>query len=383
MLSSDLPRILIVDDEDTGKHGLGLGDGAKSLTRHPNDIEPEDLEWADLVLMDFMLEHWATRESLEQLSLRPPNGLALSAVLREHADNLHVANNNYSAFAIHTGKLEKLSQRLHTTNQVPHIVARLNNLEWVFNKSDDTRFKNAILLAKAVRVLSDRWVEVQEGGIDTALELLLRLDAEKPWYLRAFNDVVLSQIPLSDLSSGMNGLLFLRWLLHSVLPYPTFLWAEQWVAARLWITPAALRVVLKSDSVLAKDLNECLYCGILDEFVGSRWWRAGIEQFAWKIRAEGAREPTAFHEILEEKAGQKLEHLNFPSPVVCLERSLNATDVICDIENAVRVVPDLWPGFADTAYTSISCIKADKEFAALVHPLDRERIEETYVDAEE
>lgn len=384
MADVDLPRILIVDDVDAAQHALGLQDRAESRARHPNDVEADDLDWADLVLMDFMIEHWDDREALDQVALRPPNGLALAAVLREHADSQNGDGDDYTAFAIHTGHVGEISRRLHTSNKAAHVVARLNNLEWVFDKSDGTRFERSTELGSAVRVISGSWKEAEDGGVETALERLLGLSGEALWRSRAFDDVVLCQVPLSEFSAGTNGLLFLRWLLHSILPYPTFLWAEQWVAARLRITPASLRTVLDGESDLATDIKTCRYEGILSGFLGTRWWRAGVEQYAWGIRAEGARDPDSFHKKLEERAGGALERLEIASPVVCIERDLSPADELCSLEDAVRMVPDLWPAYAGTAYATIASVKDDVEFAAIVHPLDRERIaDDDDDDAEE
>ena len=374
MADVDLPRILIVDDKDAAQHALGLQGRAASRARHPNDVEADDLDWADLVLMDFVIEHWDDRDELDQVSLRPPNGLALAAVLREHADSRNGGGDDYTAFAIHTGHIGEISRRLHTTNRAAHAVARLNNLEWVFDKSDGSRFERSTELATAVRVISSAWREVEKDGVEAAVESLLGLSSEFLWHSRALDEVVLCQVPLSEFSAGTNGLLFLRWLLHSVLPYPAFLWAEQWVAARLRITPAALRTVLDGDSALASDLTACRYKGILRAFLGSRWWRAGVEQYAWGIRAECARDPETFHQKLEERAGTELEHLDIASPVVCIDRDLSPVDDLCSLEDAVRMVPDLWPAYAGTAYATIASVREDAKLAAVVHPLDRERV---------
>lgn len=374
MPDADLPRILIVDDEDASQHALGLAERASSRAKHPNDVEADDLDWADLVLMDFKIERWDERDDLEQITLRPPNGLALAAVLREHADSQDDDGDDYTAFAIHTGHIGEISRRLHTTNKTAHVVARLNNLEWVFDKSDASRFERSTQLADAVATISGSWKVVESDGVSTAAERLMGLTAVRRWHSRALDDVVLCQVPLSEFSAGTNGLLFLRWMLHSVLPYPTFLWGEQWVAARFRITPSTLRRVREGESDLARDLAACEYNGILRSFHGARWWRAGVEQYAWGIRAAGARDRGAFHQELEKRAGTELEHLDLASPIVCIDRELTPTDELCSLEDTVRMVPDLWPAYAGTAYATISSVREDPDFAAMVHPLDRDRV---------
>jgi len=333
--------------------------------------------------MDFMLEHWKERDELDQVGLQPTNGLALSAVLREHADKQSHDDDDYTAFAIHTGHVGDVSRRLHTTNHAAHVVARLNNLEWVFDKSDRTRFERSSELAAAVRRISNTWKSVEVGGVEAAVQVLLGLERTPAWSSRAIDDVVLCQVPLSEFSAGTNGLLFLRWMLHAILPYPTFLWSEHWVGARLRIEPASLRGILDGESTLARDLACCQYKGILAGFSGPRWWRGGIEQFAWTLRAAGAREPEAFHDRLQELAGTDLPRLEMSSPVVCIDRELAPTGELQSMEDVVRLVPDLWPAYAATAYATVASVKDDPELAAIIHPLDREHIVSTDDEGDE
>ena len=136
-------------------------------------------------------------------------------------------------------------------------------------------------------------------------------------------------------------------------------------------------MVLESESDLAIDLAACKYDGILQSFLGARWWRAGVEQYAWGIRAAGARDPEAFHQELEKRAGTELERLTLASPVVCIDRDLTPADELCSLEDSVRMVPDLWPAYAGTAYATISSLREDPDFAAVVHPLDRDRVSDS------
>ena len=225
-----------------------------------------------------------------------------------------------------------------------------------------------------MRHVSNSWSKVEAEGIETATAALLQLPADATWSERAADDVVLCQIPLSEFSAGTNGLLFLRWLLHGVMPYPTFLLAMHWVAARLRITPASLRQVLGRESALARDLMACRYNGILAQFDGPRWWRAAVDQYAWELRVAGAREPARFHAELERRAGVSLEHFAAGSPVVCVNDQLKPHDALCGVESVVRLVPDLWPAYADPAYAEVSAVCEDIKLRSIVHPLDRDRL---------
>lgn len=374
MSEDALPHILIVDDDETSLHELGLESRAKTRARHPRDVNLSDLKWADLVLMDFIISNWEERDELEQISLQPRNGLALAAVLREHADAKNNGDHSYTAFAIHSAHIGDISARLHTTNRTPYVVARLNNLEWAFDKADTARFASSAALADAVRHVSALWPAVDERGIRAATADLLQLRADATWSERAADDVVLCQIPLSEFSAGTNGLLFLRWLLHGIMPYPTFFLAMHWVAARLRITPASLRRVMESESELASGLAACRYNGVLAAFDGPRWWRAAVDQYVWDLRAAGARGPAEFHAEIERRAGIALDHVDAVSPVVCVDRELKPRDGLCALESVVRLVPDLWPAYADPAYAEVEVVREDADLRAIVHPLDRERV---------
>ncbi len=372
MSEPNIPHILIVDDEETSPHELGFDTRAVTRARHPQDVDVSDLCWADLVLMDFVLNNWSERDDLDQVSLQPRNGLALAAVLREHADAVNNGDHSYTAFAIHSAHIGDISARLQTTNRTPYVVARLNNLEWAFDKADTGRFASATALADAVRHVSASWPAVKAGDIRAAMADLLHLSRDATWSERAADDIVLCQAPFSGFSAGTNRLLFLRWLLHGIMPYPTFLLAMHWVAARLRIAPASLRQVLNSESDLASDLAACRYDGLLAAFGDPRWWRAAVDQYAWDLRAKGAREPAQFHVELERRAGIPLEYVDAVSPVVCVDLELKPRDELCALESVVRLVPDLWPAYADPAYAEVEVVLEKADLRSIVHPLDRD-----------
>ena len=87
------------------------------------------------------------------------------------------------------------------------------------------------------------------------VQKLLDMNEDDDSFERCWHDVKDCRVPIEELSEGGHSILFIRWLLHQVLPYPCFLWAEHWVAARLGISIDALREVLEGDSDLAKDLR--------------------------------------------------------------------------------------------------------------------------------
>lgn len=373
---NERPTILVIDDhpdELRSQLVLTLGRRARVIVRHPGDIERQDLGAAHLVLMDYVLDHWEERDN-QSVAFDVRNGMALAAVLREIADKDE--RNHLMAIALHTGHLSAASGRIRPPH-ASHVVARLNNLEWVFEKSDNGSgtgpYNRAVELARAVERLQQDWPTDPTMSRERALDLL-HLGDDVEWSKRAWREVQKCQPPVYELSGGPHGVFFLRWLLQDVLPYPSFLWSVDWVAARLRIEVEDLKRLAESDCELARDLKQRKYTGILAEFLGDRWWRTAIEDYAWELGGESVGSPTEFEDRIRERAAGKMELVNVRDPVVCLDRNFQPSEVSSP-HKAVRVRPDYWPPFADSAWMTIESVKRDGELMAMVEPLDQYRVE--------
>lgn len=369
---TDKPVILVVDDEaDELRRGLEsvLGDEAALAVRHPQSVEAEDLGRANLVLMDYRLEDWPEREA-QPAAFNIRTGLALAAVLREAADE--GTGGHLTAVALHTGHLPDASGRIRPPYST-HVVARLNNLEWVFEKSDSDRFRGVVQLARAAQRLQGVW-PADPSASEARVRELLKLDDENDWAARAWRDVRECQPPVYELGGGHYGVLFLRWLLHQILPYPCFLWDVHWVAARLRLGVDHLERLMDSDCDLARDIEQLKYAGVLAGFLGDRWWRTAVEDYAWKLGGKSSGRSTEFKERLREKAGEAVELVTVPDPVVCLDQDFRPQAVASPYD-AVRVRPDYWPPFADAPWMKIQAVKSDRELRALVEPVDQYRVD--------
>ena len=362
----------MVDDEaDKLRSGLELrleGE-AQVMVWHPQGVGREDLGRAHLVLMDYRLDDWPEREA-QPAAFNIRNGLALATVLREAADAR--ANGRLTAVALHTGHLSDVSGRIKPTHS-RHVVARLNNLEWVFEKSDPDRHQGMVQLARAAQRLQGDW-PVDPSASEKRARELLKLDNRTDWAERAWRDVRECQPPVYELGGGHYGVLFLRWLLHQILPYPSFLWNVNWVAARLRLRVDDLERLMKSDRELARDMEKFKYTGMLAGFLGDRWWRTSVEDYAWELAGESSGRSGEFEDRLREKAGEAVELVKVRDPVVCLDEELRPRGVASPID-AVRVRPDYWPPFADAAWMKVQAVKGDRELMALVEPLDQYRVD--------
>ena len=365
------PGILVVDDEaDDLRHTLelGLGSAANVRVRHPSQVEREDLKYAHLVLMDYRLDYWPEREA-QRAALDVQTGLALAAVLREVADRQ--TPDRLTAVALHTAHLSEVGRTIRPPHS-GHVVARLNNLEWVFEKNEASLYRRVAQLAQAAQRLQGDWPAGSLASEAHARELL-DLDYEAEWSDRAWREVRECQPPLYDLGGGSHGVLFLRWLLHQILPYPCFLWDIDWVAARLRISEEALRRLMTTDCDLARDLRRLKYTGILAGFLGDRWWRTAIEDYVWELAGGSSGEAAEFQRELGARAGQPLEMVLPHDPVVCLDSDFEVEGVGSP-EIAVRVRPDHWPPFADPAWMDVDTVRDDPELSAMVEPVDQYRL---------
>lgn len=363
------PVILVVDDEaDKLRSGLqlALGSEAELTVRHPQCVETEDLGTAHLVLMDYRLDDWPEREA------RPPSanirtGLALATVLREAMDEK--PKGFRTALALHTAHLSDASGRIQPPHS-RHVVARLHNLEWAFDKTDPD-YCGMVQLARAAQGLARDW-PVDPSASEARARELLNLDDENRWAERAWSAVLECQPPLYKLADAPHGALFLRWLLHLILPYPCFLWDVNWVAARLRLQVSDLKHLMDSECDLARDLEQLRYTGILAGFLGDRWWRAAMEDYAWELGSGSSSRPRAFEDRLCDRAAEDLV-LVPPDPVVCLDSEFQPHGVASP-QDAVRVRPDYWPPFADPAWMTIDAVRNDRELRSMVVPLDQYRV---------
>ena len=366
------PFILAVDDKpDTLRSAMDaeLHDRALVEVLHPSEIKQEHLGRANLVLVDYKLDHWLEPDK-QSVAFRIQTGMALAAVLREVADE--TTTNRMTAFALQTGHLHEASGRIRLPHQ-RHVVARLNNLEWVFEKADAERFDQMVLLAQAAQQLSRAWPADEPRSTDRA-RILLGMNQDASWFDRCWRDVRECQPPIHELAGGAHGVLFVRWLLHQILPYPCFLWDAYRVAARLRMRVDDLERLGKGDNALARDLGQRRYTGVLAGFLGDRWWRSAIEDYAWELADSSGSNSERSMDNLCGKAGENLDLWRIDHPVVCLDDNLQPSAEFISPLDAVNLRPDHWPAFADAAWMKIATMIADPALRAMVDPLDEYRL---------
>jgi hypothetical protein len=228
-------------------------------------------------------------------------------------------------------------------------------------------------LAKAVRALPIKWPDTPQKA-KRAVDKLLGTPTQQLWGVRAAADVESCHPPIHAWAAATNGMAFMRWLLHQILPYPSFLWEDRYLAARLNVTVESLRQVFRSNSKARRAFAAPHYTGVLADFLGDRWWRAGVEHILWEWTDGNPFDATVVREAVRTHVSNSLEPLSFNRPVVCVDpRSFRPTDDAIDVINAVEITPDDWPTYAEQAWVRIENTK-DEGIAALVVPQDRNRL---------
>jgi hypothetical protein len=371
-MSTRSPRaaVLIVDDTIGDAQGLAndLTEGVVGYPVTPSEVNRDRLLAADLILVDYELSDWDDRDKIHPLALRPKNGLALAAVLREHLDV--GAGDKARAIALYTGHLSEIGKALPDEVR-KHVLARLHNLEWIFEKDDPSAVDGIMNLVSAVQRLPATWPNSPGDG-ELRLRDLLSL-TDQSFVGPAWQEVLDCHPPIHELSEATHSLALLRWLAHRILPYPCFLLDDNYVAARLHIEPNTLKQILEEDGAAAERLNRGTYAGILDKLLGQRWWRSGVDELVWEL-TEGSLSSDSLLAGLRNLTDVEIQP-GPAEPVVVVDKSYRPLRVE-SVDGAVRVQLDDWPPYADDAWASISDCADDARLASLVWPDDQERLKQ-------
>lgn len=375
-MSSSSCSVLIVDDApDEAARALEQSlmlAKVKCNVRHPADVDETDLRDADLVLVDYQIEDWPSRDdSSLELGLRPPDGIALKSTLRRHASRIDKASP--TAFAILTGRMSTLANPLPAENR-EHILSFASGLEWVFSKNESNLVPRIRNLGSAVKALPRTW---SSSGTNELNSLLAVSKARPNWREQLTEEAMRCLPPVHELRSWSHGLAFIRWMLQRILPYPTFLVETKNLAARLGVDPAQLMETLSDErSSLRVALRPCEYKGILAGFSGPRWWRIAIESLLWEKTKGKSFNIEDVHQYLASASGLKLAPSNpRVNPVVCYDENFRPLSQLGSIDSSVRVRPDDWPAYAEDAWATIEDVENFDSLRAVVLSDDLYKLE--------
>lgn len=370
MPERESPTVVFIDDDQDELAPL-----AKSVAETgmlgckvdaPEDVDIDLLRDADLVIVDYNLDKWIKDIDSSNLSLVPPNGTALSAVLREHYRKPELTHYPPTGFALITGDPKGVCST--PGERRPHVVARLSNLEWYFEKHDNhlSNVRRIVSLATAIHKLPKN-LATEIVGLSTLMELL-GVGPTDVLAERYSESVSFCRPPIHHLSKESGGLVLLRWLLHRILPHTCFLLNQTELAARLRVSPESLDKELDEGSQLEQAIAPYLYKGLLSDFDGRRWWRGGVEQFLWDVTDGESMNPESLHAATTKLGASMLHAIDIAHPVVTIDDSLNTESSLSDFEDVFALHLDDWPSYAEPAYMRKELLMSHQELQLFVAP---------------
>lgn len=360
------PLILIIDDEpDRSESIRPLLHSHKQEVEveilHPRDVKDMHLSAASVIVVDHYLDDWQERDG-QIPSLRIKDGIALAAALRSQ-----VAKREPSpAILLRTAWLEQLRGNL-PSKAAPYLIAWQHDIEWVLPRADlDSTVSESIRLiefAEAVARLEDLFV--REVSIERLVSDWLNL-GQLDWFEVALDDVSETRPPIHSVAQQTHGASIMRWFLHRILPYPTFLLNDRMIAIKLCVAYEWLMQELTEDSELSQELNRFRYQGAFSEFDGCRWWRAGLANFI--VRATDGRpfDLDILREAVSSKSCTKPTFLPYSIPVLAVDPDTMQSTQVVNADQAMRITLDGWPTFADDAWATRSDIMDKPHLADLV-----------------
>lgn len=364
------PVVLMVDDDPDSiePQAAALSTAFSIIRKAPSDVTATDLRRAHVALIDYSLRDWPERDRQESIAFQPQNGVALASTLRSYADEF--LQRRPKAYAIHSGRLTDLSGGLPTRGR-EHAIARAANLEWVFLKGPgglEQLISKVKSLATGMSRFPSTWPTDLAGG-SSELTKLLALSATQLWAGRAEEDVKRCSPPAHSAAVATRGHAVARWLLHQILPYPTFLLDKYYLAARLFVTADSLEEALR-DRAATKAISSALYRGAFAGFLGPRWWRAGVEHLLWEWTKGAAFDRDAVLTAVRRRFGDVAE-VDQRRPVVLVDDdSFRPTSEVADLSEVVQVQPDDWPVYAEQAWMIAAEAIDDAELRVLIPAVD-------------
>jgi hypothetical protein len=379
------PVVVVIDDEPRAPDRRLVNKlnerGVASQLRHPSDVTVDDLRNAAVVAIDEYLDsRWPERDAAP-VTMRPIDGIAVAAILRGHFDQGELGDlreGRPAAFVIRTANLDRLAGEL-PRNASQHLIAAHHGVDWVQAKGDEhgqtTEDDRLAQLADAVHSLPQEWTNPDATLSNEVFGWLGLRDQD--WFGAAQRQVEDCRPVSHRLAQQTRGTSFLRWFLHGVLPYPSFLIGEVRAAASLGLTTASFRKVIGTDSALSNDLDAVRYVGALATFHGRRWWRAGLNALAWRLTDGHPADGDVLAKRLRSRHGERIQTLGTAQRfVVVLDDKYRPAVRPVPIDAAVRIRPDDWPSYADEAWAAIDDVEDNPDLRAMVLSTDRPRLRE-------
>ncbi|MDJ0449262.1 hypothetical protein [Methylocystis sp. JR02] len=327
---------------------------------------------ASLWLFDFFLVGHPGAEG------RDENGLSLFSKWRG------ALSRNYPPVAVVSNDLEKVLGSPLGPRARLHVQAQALGVEWLGDKRCEHVVDKLIELAEASRTLassinssvaSEDAEAAMTIGIQRLCFELLKAPSNARWCRSVERQVDRARPPrITPPIDGVGAArLIIAWLLHQVLPYPSFLLNDTHAAVRLGLDLESFRRVMACECELSKLIGSCIYEGPLKTFDNRRWWGGGIDFVAWELSQEQSDYESA---ILRKAEGLRVDFLRMEQPVIVSDSDLVETNEVGEARDCVRAADESFPQGVEPAWVKLSDALEDRKLAAKVIYEDQELMDD-------
>jgi hypothetical protein len=377
------PFIIAIDDDEaevrpkiSSEFRLEVVDPTVGDDQFANRLA-ELVDRASLILLDH--KFW---DQPPPLSLRASDGASFVAHLRSWA---RINRKQLAPVVIFTNEQEAFANEIPSVGASAPIggsflgreyqLAPTLDLEWIQYKQDDRATDRISALARAFIAASEA------GGPDGAsivdIENLLRMPTEPVWTDLAREELHGARAPVNHKAGGAmeptrGPSQIVRWLCHRALPFPGLLFSDLYAAWAIGLSLASFRALAAADlrTDWLVEFRRCEYKGPLDQFLGRRWWRAGIDQLVWQLDEEAERKGGRKQAFTDLAPSVEIDE---PRPrssyVVCWTEDFREGDIV-PIDQAVQLHPPGWPAEALEPWVSKEEVARDPILTAMSDPVD-------------
>jgi hypothetical protein len=176
-----------------------------------------------------------------------------------------------------------------------HLLATALDVEWIQHKAEE---------CAKIRIQQLIWASAnvhKAAGNDGAslkdIEKLLALPEEVTWADRAREEIRNARPPVNQAESGTpeeprGSSYTVRWLCHCALAFPGLFLSDLYAAWALGISLSEFRAIAdcRAETEWLSALSDTEYLGPLDEFLGRRWWRAGIDHLVYMLDSASTKQ---------------------------------------------------------------------------------------------
>jgi hypothetical protein len=249
------------------------------------------------------------------------------------------------------------------------------DVEWIQHKGENDAKSRIEDLAYAS--LDAQEVAGTNGISLEQIECLLEVPSESAWTDRAREELRGARPPVSHKDEeGAKRLCgpaqFIRWMCHRALPFPGMFFSDLYAAWALGLSIDAFRSIIELNPTTPwlQDLAASEYGGPLYEFLGRRWWRAGIDHLVWTLDQESSKQQDRQNAFRVLVPHVEVGEIRSSSTHVVTWTPTFVESEIISIDDAVQLHPPGWPAEALDPWLSRADTEGDKVLQAMVEVAD-------------